>query len=159
MTRLRPTPRPIDAAFARLSAVTAVTFDARSHVSTGWTGHGVGTAAVDRPADGVLAWAERGTFSPATGRPLPFTNAYRWTLAHGRLHLAHLRFGPDRPVELVELVPAGPRTLVSAAPHACVDDRYAVRLTWAGATVRLVWTVTGPTKAERIAYTYGPSQP
>ena len=83
-----------------------------------------------------------------------FTNDYRWTRTPAGLHLAHLRFGPDRPVELFDLVRSGRSAMRSAAPHACRADGYAAELTWDADAVRLVWTVTGPAKAERIAYAY-----
>ena len=146
---------PIDAAAGQLRHVRTVTFDATSAAGTGWVGVGQGTVAVEPGDDGTFVSRERGTWTPAIGRPLAFANAYRWTPHAGRLHLAHLRFGDDRPVELFDLVAVGPATLRSARPHACGEDGYAAELTWADdGTVRLIWTITGPAKAERIEYAY-----
>ncbi len=155
MRRSRP---PVRAAFDRLLTVRVLTFEAGSQATatTGWVGHARGTVIAERTAATILTFQETGTWTPAVGRPTTFHNVYRWTRSadDARLNLAHLRFGPDRPVDLFDLVPAGSATLTSAVPHACRDDRYAAELTWDQHAVRLTWTITGPVKAERVAYVY-----
>ena len=159
---MRKATSPVQTAFDRLLAVRELTFGAGSQApaATGWVGCGRGDPGgwcrwSGRPAD-VLVFLERGTWTPAVGRPTTFHNLYRWTRTGGdaRLHLAHLRFGPDRPVELFDLVPAGPARLTSADPHARREDRYAAELTWDADTIHMTWTVAGTAKAERIAYVY-----
>ena len=149
---------PTTAAFVKLHVMRHLTFTATSDAAapTGWAGTGVGTVTVERTAGDRLVYREQGTFTPAVPgrRPTAFANVYRWTVAPDRLRLAHLRLGPRRPVVLFDLVPDGDAALVSAEPHPCGGDRYAARLAWSADAVELVWTVTGPAKAERIVYAY-----
>ncbi|MHC5539218.1 DUF6314 family protein [Singulisphaera rosea] len=71
-----------------------------------------------------------------------------------RIRLKYLRFGLQNPVYLFDLVPESQRVLTSAEPHVCQEDRCSARMEVGDATVHLSWTVIGPRKDERIAYSY-----
>ena len=80
----------LDSVWSRLGAIGELTFDASSSASTGWTGSGTGTVDVARPSSNILVYTESGTWSPDGGKPLNFTNVYRWTLLPESLRLEHL---------------------------------------------------------------------
>jgi hypothetical protein len=92
--------------WCRLRQVRSVRFVARSDSATGWSGVGTGSVAVAGPAEGVLTFAESGTWRSAAGRESRFHNVFRWALAGPELvRLEHLRLGPERPVHLFDLAP------------------------------------------------------
>lgn len=142
----------------RLGGIRRLGFESRlcSAAKTGWSGSGRGDVRVE-PFDAVtLLFHEAGAWTPAGGREITFHNLFRWTRDPDcrLIRLEHLRFGPDSPVYLFDLVPLSERVLASAEPHVCRDDRYSARLELGTDAVRLSWTVTGPKKDEWIAYTY-----
>jgi hypothetical protein len=145
-------------AWARLLAVQELTFEARScaTTNTGWNGSGKGAVQVEALEVGVILFHERGTWATEGGRQITFSNVFRWTAdPAGRfIGLEHLRFGPDHPVYLFDLVPVDEGALESSEPHVCREDLYVARMDLDQQTVRLRWTITGPKKAEDISYTY-----
>ena len=104
----------------------------------------------------TLVFHEQGVWSPPGGPELTFRNVFRWTWDRDRssLRLEHLRFGPQSPVTLFDLVPRSPRVLTSAEPHVCHLDRYSAVLELDATAIHLNWTIAGPRKDERIAYCY-----
>lgn len=92
------------------------------------------------------------------------SNTLRWSLFpdHSHLDLAHLRFGPSRPVHLVSFDLANPRTLDDGAvvyrsglPHRCRDDLYSATLTLeANGDLVLRWRIAGPGKNQTIVTRY-----
>jgi hypothetical protein len=107
--------------------------------------------------DGVtMLFHENGRWSPEGSRELTFNNIFRWTRDPDGLliRLEHLRFGPENPVYLFDLVPESGRVLTSAVPHVCQEDLYSARMEVGDGAVHLSWTITGPRKDERIAYSY-----
>ncbi len=145
-------------AWTRLLAVQVLTFVARSRATTntGWNGSGKGAVQMEAVEGDVILFHERGAWTPEVGRQNTFSNVFRWTAdPDGRfIRLEHLRFGPDHPVYLFDLVPVGEGVLESSEPHVCREDLYAARMEFDQHTVRLRWTITGPKKAEDISYTY-----
>jgi hypothetical protein len=145
-------------AWDRLCTIRELDFEARSRsaTSTGWTGSGRGTVQVEQ-VDGVtMLFHETGQWVPEKGRELPFHNVFRWTaVPDGRLiRLEHLRFGPEHPVFLFDLVPVSERVWKSAEPHLCRNDVYSALMEYDQAAVHLSWTISGPMKDERISYWY-----
>jgi hypothetical protein len=145
-------------AWDRLRTIRELVFEARSRsvTNTGWTGSGRGTVRVEQ-ADGVtMLFHEKGSWTPEHGREITFNNVFRWTAdPDGQLiRLEHLRFGPENPVYLFDLVLVSERVLESAEPHVCREDLYSARMEYDQAAVHLSWTITGPKKDERIAYSY-----
>lgn len=104
----------------------------------------------------TMLFYENGRWVPDEGHELTFSNVFRWSChPDGRMiRLEHLRFGLQNPVYLFDLAPASPRVLASAEPHVCQEDLYSARMEVGDATIHLSWTVTGPRKNERIAYSY-----
>lgn len=145
-------------AWDRLAAVRTLVFEAHSKAAatTGWSGGGAGEVRVESSAEGILVFRENGEWKQEGGRSFRFRNVYRWTVGEtaGSLRLDHLRFGPEKPVHLFELAPAGEGVWTSSEPHVCQDDCYRARLEFAPDVVRLDWTVVGPAKDETIRYTY-----
>jgi hypothetical protein len=142
----------------RLCAIRELVFEARSRSAqkTGWTGSGRGTVKVEQVDAATLLFHETGAWTPEGGRAITFNNVFRWTADRDArfIRLEHLRFGPQHPVYLFDLVPVSERVLESAEPHVCREDFYAARMEYDELTVRLHWTITGPKKDERIVYSY-----
>ncbi|MGH7702137.1 MAG: DUF6314 family protein [Gemmatimonadales bacterium] len=140
-----------------LPRVRRLEFVAWSAVATGWNGRGEGTVRVEDPGSGVLIFNERGVWRPEGGGELKFRNVFRWTpLGSALIRLEHLRFGPKRPVPLFDLIPGGSGRWRSERPHLCGEDRYEAELWERDWGMEMVWSITGPRKAERIEYRYRP---
>ena len=107
----------LESAWSRISLIRKLTFNASSTASTGWTGTGVGTVEVSRPASDVLVLAESGTWMPKSGTQLSFINVFRWTLHPETIRLEHLRFGADNPVYLFDLGIVEDSRMASVDPH------------------------------------------
>ncbi|WP_456424657.1 DUF6314 family protein [Rhodocaloribacter sp.] len=140
----------------RLSEITALRFVACSASDSGWNGAGDGGVAVVKTGANTLTFTESGKWKTDTGRELRFNNVFRWSLydSGGAIRLEHLRFGPDNPVYLFDLVPENEETWQSVAPHVCRDDSYAAILTVTPDQIELRWTIKGPLKNEVIHYWY-----
>ena len=107
----------LDSVWSRLGTIGELTFTTSSSASTGWSGSGTGTVDVAQPSSNILVYTEAGIWSPNGGKPLNFTNVYRWTLLPDSLRLEHLRFGPDNPVYLFDLGIVDGTRMKSVAPH------------------------------------------
>jgi hypothetical protein len=145
-------------AWARLPSVRELTFEARSRAASnsGWNGSGKGVVQVETVEAEVILFHERGTWTSQEGREITFSNVFRWTAdPDGRfIRLEHLRFGPNHPVYLFDLVAVADGILESCEPHVCREDLYAARMPFDDQTVRLTWTINGPNRAETISYVY-----
>jgi hypothetical protein len=137
-----------------LYQVRSLCFVARSSAPAGWNGEGSGTVVVQATGEGVMTFAEQGTWRPLGGRDIRFTNTYRWTRAGDALRLEHLRFGVDNPVPLFDLTQTGQGEWRSASPHLCREDCYSAVLVVHGDHISLRWSIDGPRKQEEIEYTY-----
>jgi hypothetical protein len=121
---------------------------------TGWRGHGVAEITAE-PAGAAWRLTEHGRFTPDnTAQPVNIHNVYRWQRRPSVLALWHERFGADAAVFLVELVPAGPRRLVSRTGHLCGRDTYTASLALCPGGFTLAWRIRGPAKDERLCYCY-----
>lgn len=145
-------------AWDRLRAIRSLSFEAqsRSTTTTGWTGIGAGSVRVEEVAASTILFHESGSWKQQSGPEITFTNVFRWTAeSAGRsIRLEHLRFGPEQPVYLFDLVPGREGAMESSDPHVCREDLYSARLVCEPEIVRLNWTVTGPKMNDRIAYVY-----
>jgi Family of unknown function (DUF6314) len=148
----------VQRAWSRLLSVHELAFEARSRAATytGWNGSGRGAVQIEAVESGVILFHERGAWSPDGGRQSAFSNVFRWTAdSDGRfIRLEHLRFGPEHPVYLFDLVSVDNGILESSEPHVCREDLYAARMECDEQAVRLTWTINGPKKAENISYIY-----
>ena len=120
----------------------------------GWNGVGLGVVSVTEPSDGVLLFDEVGIWSPVTGHESTFTNVFRWSRLGEALRLEHIRYGPEQPVFLFELVPDNAGVWREVSPHICREDCYAATMTVAGTTLQVKWNVNGPRKQASIRYDY-----
>lgn len=141
---------------SRLRRVRALQFDARTRAATGWDGIGTGAVTVSEPIDGVVVFAEAGTWRPrAPGRgAIGFNNVFRWSPVGAALRLEHLRFGPDRPVFLFDMAPGEDGVWRVVSPHQCREDGYTASLAIECEQLVVAWSVVGPRKHESIRYTY-----
>jgi hypothetical protein len=138
-----------------MSLIRSLDFTARSGSGTGWNGSGAGCVLVTTPQEGVLVFEESGTWQPEGGKPLQFSNVFRWTLVGpDRIRLEHLRFGPAHPVHLFDLTQDASGRWCSVAPHLCGPGCYSAHLDYLEHGLRLCWSITGPKKAEVIDYRY-----
>jgi hypothetical protein len=150
---------PASRLLQHLRQVRKLQFSARSEMATGWAGQGSGTVRVESPplADAVV-FHESGRWQPAgreAAADLAFRNVYRWSLVDARtVRLEHLRFGPARPVFLLDLSLAADGVWHAPQPHLCADDTYALRLTVVPDGAHAAWAVRGPRKDETLAYAY-----
>ena len=131
-------------------------FDARTEAATGWEGIGTGKVAVSEPMAGVLVFTEAGTWQPsAAERPtIKFNNVFRWSAIGELLRLEHLRFGPNAPVLLFDMVPGEDGVWREVSPHQCREDCYTASLTVEDGQVVVAWYIVGPHKRESIQYAY-----
>jgi hypothetical protein len=117
--------RPAAELWASLCRVRSLHFVARSAASTGWHGTGSGTVVVASPARSVLTFTESGSWQPAAGPRIRFSNVFRWSLVGPAVvRLEHLRFGADHPVYLFDLAPRSGAEWASVNPHLCREDCY-----------------------------------
>ena len=130
-------------------------FEARTAGLTGWNGRGIGEVEVELPEPNVIVFHESGIWNPTQGRELRFHNVYRWSSAGDQVvRLEHLRFGPDRPVHLFDLVSESEQVWSSINSHLCGEDAYSAWLRRNEGGILLRWSVGGPRKQEHIDYTY-----
>ena len=142
----------------RLVRVSRLQFEALSAAEmTDWNGRGEGQVKV-RQFGRQLIFEESGRWHPREGAGIGFTNCYRWSFSTRSIALEHLRFGPDRPVYLFDLIPdpaAGDgQRLISERPHPCGEDRYEAWLSAEPEELQLGWTIVGPRKRTEILYRY-----
>jgi hypothetical protein len=156
-------PEPLGALWAKLKTISRLDFTAtsRSPENSGWNGSGVGTVCVSTSDERTIHFSERGQWRPsdnATGvaPAITFTNTFRWTWQDSRIRLEHLRFGPDQPVYLFDIVALSATEFHSVEPHVCREDRYAASVRLDRKKICVGWIVTGPTKDESIEYIYQP---
>ena len=153
-----------------LRRVKTLRFSSTSRRTPRWNGEGHGQVDVECPSPELVIFREAGHWQAdhaEQGLPLRFSNVYRWSAdraatgshepAGQQVRLAHLRRGPDQPVDLLDMRPVAPLTWQCAAPHSCGDDLYRLHLTVepsAGA-IHMRWTINGPHKCEELNYLYG----
>lgn len=142
----------------QLQKVRQLTFNAKtkSKEENGWNGKGTGEVIVTKEGSNILVFQEKGTWQGKQGSELTFSNIFRWTLdrASGVISLEHLRRGPDCPVFLFHLAPAGKSSLSSVDSHLCEGDTYFGQIHFDRYGLRLNWRVIGPKKNEEIDYYY-----
>ena len=143
-----------DHVWGRLGLVRTLSFVAQSTKPGGWNGEGAGAVVVESCVDGTMTFTESGLWTPTGGREIRFWNVYRWTRSESGLRLEHLRFGVGHPVYLFDLAPVDEQRWASVTPHLCSEDCYTARMTIGSDGIDLEWSVNGPTKVERIHYTY-----
>jgi hypothetical protein len=144
--------------FNRLRTIRELTFEAnsRSVTNTGWNGAGRGTVRVEEIETATILFHEMGSWTTEQGREITFNNIFRWTIdpIGNLIRLEHLRFGAGNPVYLFDLIPASEDVLESGEPHVCRNDLYSARMECDQSAIHVSWTISGPGKDERIAYSY-----
>jgi hypothetical protein len=142
----------------RLAGVRQLSFNARtkSKEEGGWNGKGKGEVIVTKEGEGVLIFAEKGSWQSKEGKETQFSNVFRWTLdlSAGMISLEHLRRGANHPVFLFHLAPSSNHALSSMDSHLCGGDSYFGQIFSDRHTLRLNWRVIGPKKNEEIDYYY-----
>ena len=111
-----------------LQSVTALRFDARSELATGWNGIGTGTVKVSQPEPAVVVFHEAGTWQSPGRAEIRFANVFRWSNSGESSRLEHLRFGTNNPVFLFDLAPGAGGEWHQVTPHMCREDCYTASL-------------------------------
>ena len=139
-----------------LSEVTSLKFVARSANESGWNGAGYGSVVISKPNKKSITFTESGKWQPEGNQPLSFSNVFRWTLddVSQSIKLEHLRFGPDNPVYLFDLVLKNDSTWQSAMPHICGNDSYSAVMRLMTDKIELHWAIKGTKKNEELLYSY-----
>jgi hypothetical protein len=142
----------------RLLTIQHLSFSAKSKspVKSGWNGVGKGSVELKLLDNSSCIYYERGTWSSQEDQQFDFSNVFRWTLdrSAGVITLEHLRFGPQSPVFLFNLVPVAENILESIYPYICNEDTYFGQLTCDEHFLQLSWRTLGPKKNEEINYLY-----
>jgi hypothetical protein len=128
-----------------------------SAVDNGSSEHcGNGLVVVTQPDDYTIIFSENGSWTGSSAHASSFSNIYRWSLVaeSNLIRLAHLRHGPDRPVDLADLLPADDGSWRSVEAFVCGEDSYRAAVSYTDQSLNLVWTVKGPAKRQRIQYFY-----
>lgn len=138
----------------KLHHVKELVFHSRSKV--GWNGKGRAEVTVTKEAEHVLIFHEKGNWKGENHQETDFSNIFRWTLdkVTGMISLEHLRRGPNHPVFLFHLSPAGQHSLASVDTHLCEGDAYFGQIFCDQQNLRLNWRVIGNKKNEEIDYYY-----
>lgn len=141
----------------KLSAVSSLTFQARSKEGTGWNGTGQGEVMITKEGGNRLIFHEKGVWKGRQAGDVGFSNVFRWSLDRlaGMISLEHLRRGLDSPVFLFHLAPSGKHALSSVDSHLCGGDSYFGRILFDRCGLRLHWRVIGEKKNEEIETYYG----
>ena len=146
------------ACWEKMAQVISLTYSAKSKSSNMpvWNGLGKGNVEVQRTHENVLIYNEKGVWISEEKHQLDFKNVFRWTLhpIQGVISLEHLRYGPQHPVYLFDLVPSGINTMESVDAHVCHDDSYFGKMRCDQHYLQLNWRVIGPKKNEEIDYLY-----
>ena len=134
-------------ALARLAAATAVTVEVWA--GAGWAGRGEGAVSAVRDGAG---WRieEAGTWALEGSRPMRWTARSRWWAEGAALAVEHDR--PGVPASAVLDWAGG--GWQARAPHLCPPDAYGLAVWPEADALAVVWTVTGPHKADRIVTRY-----
>lgn len=144
----------------RLCAVRSLRFSANSNDRTsGWEGVGTGTVNVTVTGNSNITFTEHGTWAGDSGKQFDFHNIYRWVFNRdaAAIRLEHLRHDPDRPVFLLDLVPADDTTFKPVSPHRCGEDFYTATVKFGDDVIDLRWQVKGPKKDVEIRCMYAQS--
>jgi len=122
--------------------------------STSFRGHG--TVKISKPDSRTVIFEEHGVWRSHQELKHAFHNVYRWTFYSEteRFGLAHLRYGWDRAVHLVDFVAVAVDAWHSATPHNCGADVYSARMHYSGCELKLSWRIQGPTKRQQLDYIY-----
>lgn len=120
---------------------------------------GAGHVWTEAPDERTIVTVEEGVWLASPVKTMrTFRGAYRWrltTTAGGpRLEVAQVRRGLTAAVRLGYLLPVGPDTLASSAPHVCGADRYAPAAAVGAEDLLMTWDVEGPGKRQRITARY-----
>jgi len=144
-------------AWERLCSVQGLQFTAKSrNRKSGLNGTGTGTVTVTTIDNSTIIFTEHGKWTTDSGLELVFDNTYRWTLIEdaGTVRLEHLRFGPNRPVFLLDLVPTNNVIYKSVSPHCCGTDSYTAIMEFKNDLIYVRWHIEGPGKDADICYIY-----
>lgn len=139
-----------------LGAVRRVLFTAESGANSRmlWNGEGAGAVRVNTAAHDT--WLVEQGFFLQTGstRQVSFKASWHWKLNGQCLRLSHERYGADAPVFLCDFVACDEARLICDQPHLCGADSYRCTLTLTRQGLDVDWSITGPSKDERLRYHY-----
>ncbi len=117
---------------------------------------GQGTVKTSQPDCRTVIFEEQGVWRSPDDSNRVFRNVYLWSFRRENLNfdLAHLRYGRDRPVHLVDFIAIAEDAWHSVSPHVCGADLYNAGMKYSGSELKLSWTIEGPSKNQQIDYAY-----
>jgi len=116
---------------------------------------GRGTVKTSGREGGTVVFEEEGEWISLDKSICKFRNVYLWSFREClRFRLAHLRYGPVRPVHLVDFAAISRDTWRCVSPYLCGDDSYAAQMNYSNNKLTLSWRISGPTKRMLVDYSY-----
>jgi hypothetical protein len=147
----------LSAVFSALANVRRVHFSVenKESASIGWQGEGKGDVLLLEKQKNKLVFQERGTWKSGKGAAMKFSNTFCFTrvLNQRQILISHLRYGLDRPTDLVTLKEKE-GVLVSVKPHECGQDSYEATMGFIDTDLYMNWMVQGSHKKAWICYRY-----
>lgn len=146
------------AVWKTLSTIDTLSFTVRSPKSNG-NYHGSGHVRIIWVGDSAMEFDETGSWLPPEGRPIHFSNIYRWVQSeHSQsLNLYHRRNEAVEPVFLCTFSPLQHGVHLRATPHRCDQDLYLGDLLVQNTFIELRWKITGPNKNDILSISYSRS--
>jgi hypothetical protein len=147
---------PVLAVWTRLSSVNSLSFSVRS---PRMNGNGAGHVRIVWVGDTAMEFEESGLWHPFSGKPIHFSNTYRWLKSEDShsLNLYHRRTDVLDPVFLCTFSPVQHGVRLRATPHFCGQDLYQGDLLVKNNLIELRWKITGPNKDDTLSISYGRS--
>ncbi len=117
---------------------------------------GEASVKVDIESPSVILFQEKGNWLINQRPDTTFSNIFRWTLDLGAalITLEHLRYGPNKPVFLLNFTPTKRGVLESVDAHLCLQDIYLGNLVWNKSYIDLYWRIIGPNKNMHLTSRY-----
>jgi hypothetical protein len=140
----------------KIKQIRHVFFSAKIKSNLGANLKGKGDVQVTLEDPFNLVFREKGKWKNTLGQEFDFNNSYRWRWNPDAkvISLEHLRFGLERPVFLLDLIPTSENILESLHPHLCQEDTYIGRIVCDPDFIQLSWRVLGPKKNDEIVSIY-----
>lgn len=103
-----------------------------------------------------ITFHEKGKWVKAKGRDeITYTNTLRFRMSsEKKVILEHLRYGQERPVQLLELYQISSGHYKSLSPHLCKEDVYSGEILFDNHYIYLNWQITGSKKNALIKAVY-----
>jgi Family of unknown function (DUF6314) len=150
----------VPAIWKKLATINTLHFSVRSHKSAGPGNYqGAGHVRIVWVGDSAIEFEESGVWHLPRGKPVHFSNIYRWLKSEDShsLNLYHRRTDVLDPVFLCTFSPVQHGIRLRATPHVCGQDLYLGDLLVKNNTIELRWKIAGPNKDDTLTVSYSRS--